>query len=255
MDGGKIVMLSVAATMLLTTARLAAAPSEAASPAPSLQASLGQTQTGIVTGKVRFEGKAPKRAIIKMDQDPVCAAKHAELPLAEDGAVNPDGSLPYVFVYVKDVPGTFAPPAEPVILDQHGCQYEPHVLGVMAGQELRIVSSDATTHNIHPMPKDNREWNQSQPPGAAPLVKKFVHPEIMIPVKCNQHPWMKAYIGVVSNPLYAVTASEGTFTIKGLQPGEYTVEAWTATFGTREQKVTVRANESAMADFTFEARQ
>src|SRR5207249_10012011 len=85
----------------------------------------------------------------------------------------------------------FSVPAKPVILDQHGCVYEPHVLGVMAGQELRVLSSDATTHNIHPMPKENREWNQSQPPGAPPLIKRFTHPEIMIPVKCNQHPWMR----------------------------------------------------------------
>ena len=121
------------------------------------------------------------------------------------------------------------------------------------GQTLSILTNDATTHNIHPMPKDNREWNMSQAPNAAPLEQKFSRPEIMIPVKCNQHPWMKAYVGVTKNPFFAVTGSDGTFTIKGLPPGDYTIEAWTATFGTQEQKVTVGAKESKTADFTFKS--
>jgi len=224
----------------------------AAAAFPGQQALVAQQAAlGTITGRVTLAGTPPKRAQIMMDQDPVCAAKHVEPPLVEDGAVNTNGTLPNVFVFVKDVAGAFTPPPEPVILDQHGCLYEPHVLGVMQGQELRIVSSDATTHNIHPLPRANKEWNQSQPPGAAPLVKKFTRPEIMIPVKCNQHPWMKAYIGVTNNPFYAVTGSEGTFTIQGVPPGEYTLEAWTATFGSQQQKITVRANESTQAEFAF----
>ena len=134
--------------------------------------------------------------------------------------------------------------------------YKPHVLGVMAGQTLKIVSSDATTHNIHPMPKDNREWNMSQAPGAAPIEQKFARPEIMVPVKCNQHPWMRAWIGVTSNPFFAVSGSDGTFTIKGLPPGitpsrhgrPSAVET-----ATQEQKVTVGAKESKTVDFKFKA--
>ena len=147
--------------------------------------------------------------------------------------MNDNGTLPNVFVYVKAGAEnyTFAPPADAVTLDQDGCMYKPHVLGIMAGQTLKIVSSDATTHNIHPMPKDNAEWNMSQAPGAAPIEQKFARPEIMVPVKCNQHPWMRAWIGVTSNPFFAVSGSDGTFTIKGLPPGDYTIEAWTATFG------------------------
>ena len=172
-----------------------------------------------------------------MDQDPVCVQKHSGPVFAEDGEVNDNGTLPNAFVYVKAGAEkyTFAPPADPVVLDQDGCMYKPHVLGIMAGQTLKIVSSDATTHNIHPMPKDNREWNMSQAPGAAPIEQKFARPEIMVPVKCNQHPWMRAWIGVTSNPFFAVSGSDGTFTIKGLPPGDYTIEAWTATFGTQEQ--------------------
>ena len=222
-------------------------------PAPS---AIDQTTVGSVTGKITFEGAKPKGKPIMMDQDPVCVQKHGGKPVtAEDGEVNDNGTLPNVFVYVKAGAEklTFAPPTDAVTLDQDGCMYKPHVLGVMAGQTLKIVSSDATTHNIHPMPKDNREWNMSQAPGAAPIEQKFARPEIMVPVKCNQHPWMRAYIGVTSNPFFAVSGSDGTFTIKGLPPGDYTIEAWTATFGTQEQKVTVGAKETKTLDFKFKA--
>ena len=219
-------------------------------------APVDQATTGEISGKVSFEGTPPNRPVIAMDKDPVCVSEHSEPVRVQDGAVNRNGALPNVFVYVKQGAEkySFPVPSSPVILDQKGCMYEPHVLGIMVGQELNVVSDDPTTHNIHPMPKDNREWNQSQPPGAAPIVKKFTRPEIMIPVKCNQHPWMRAYIGVTANPLYAVTSSDGKFTIKGVPPGEYTIEAWTATFGTEEQKVTVTSRGSAALDFRFKAR-
>ena len=167
--------------------------------------------------------------------------------------MNDNGTLPNVFVYIKEGADKYAftPPADPVTLDQNGCMYKPHVFGILTGQDLHVTSSDPTTHNIHPMPKDNREWNESQPPGAAPLEKKFTRTEVMIPVKCNQHPWMRAYIGVMKTPLFAVTGSDGSFTIKGVPPGDYTIEAWTATFGTQDQKVTVAPKETKTVDFTF----
>jgi hypothetical protein len=131
--------------------------------------------------------------------------------------------------------------------------YKPHVLGIQAGQTLQILTSDPTSHNIHPMPANNREWNLSQPPGGAALEQKFSRPEIMIPVKCNQHPWMRAYVGVTRHPFFAVTGSDGTFTLKGLPPGDYTIEAWTATFGTQEQNVTVGPSEEKTVSFTFKS--
>jgi plastocyanin/predicted small lipoprotein YifL len=216
---------------------------------------IDQSTVGSVTGKISFEGAKPKQQRIMMDQDPVCVQKHNGPVVAEDGEVNGNGTVPNVFVYVKAGAEkyTFAPPADAVTLDQDGCMYKPHVLGLLAGQTLKIVSSDATTHNIHPMPKDNREWNMSQAPGAAPIEQKFARPEIMVPVKCNQHPWMRAWIGVTSNPFFAVSGSDGTFTIKGLPPGDYTIEAWTATFGTQDQTVTVGAKETKTVDFKFKA--
>ncbi|HEV2494939.1 MAG TPA: carboxypeptidase regulatory-like domain-containing protein [Terriglobia bacterium] len=227
-----------------------------AAPAGLVAASAPDEGASQITGRVAFQGTKPKLEPIDMSKDPVCEAKHKGPPAyPEDGEVNPNGTLPNVFVYVKaGATGSWKPPAQPVVLDQRGCVYHPHVLGIMVGQELEVVSSDATTHNVHPMPKHNKEWNQSQPPGAAPLTWRFTRPEVMIPVKCNQHPWMKAYIGVTSNPFYAVSGRDGTYTIRGLPPGEYTIEALTATFGTREQKVSVAAGGTATADFAFKAR-
>lgn len=206
-----------------------------------------------VSGKILFAGQKPKLSRLMMDQDPVCSAKHSGATFAEDGEVNDDGTLPNVFVYVKEGADkySFPTPAEPVELDQEGCAYKPHVVGIQTNQMLRILSKDATTHNIHPMPKENREWNMSQAPGGAPIEQRFARPEVMIPVKCNQHPWMRAYIGVAKNPLYAVTGKDGLFTIKGIPPGDYTLEAWTATFGTQQIKVTLAPKESKSVELTF----
>ncbi len=224
-------------------------------PATPAATPIDQATVGEVDGKISFDGAKPKQQRIMMDQDPVCVQKHAGAVFAEDGEVSGNGTLPNAFVYVKSGAEkyTFAPPPDPVVLDQDGCMYKPHVLGIMVGQTLKIVSSDATTHNIHPMPKDNREWNMSQAPGAAPIEQKFARPEIMVPVKCNQHPWMRAWIGVTSNPFFAVSGGDGTFTIKGLPPGDYTIEAWTATFGTQEQQVSVGAKETKTVEFKFKA--
>jgi plastocyanin len=228
----------------------ATAPADQAAPTP-----VDQSTVGSVSGKIAFQGAKPRLARLMMDQDPVCMQKHSGPVFAEDGAVNDNGTLPNVFVYVKSGAEkyTFPAPSEPAELDQEGCMYKPHVLGLQVGQTLNILTKDATTHNIHPMPKDNREWNISQAPNAAPLQQRFSRPEVMIPVKCNQHPWMKAYIGVTRHPFFAVTGSDGTFTLKGLPPGEYTIEAWTATFGTQEQTVTVGPSEAKTLDFTFKS--
>ncbi|MGO9273942.1 MAG: carboxypeptidase regulatory-like domain-containing protein [Terriglobia bacterium] len=228
---------------------------ETTAPTEQAETPVDPSTVGEIAGTVKFDGEKPKPKAIMMDQDSVCVKKHNGPVYYEDGEVNANGTLANAFVYVKDGADkySFPTPTDQVTLDQNGCMYQPHVLGIMVGQGLHVVSSDATTHNIHPMPTDNREWNQSQAPGAAPIDEKFTRREIMIPVKCNQHPWMKAYLGVMKNPLYAVTNADGTFTIKGVPPGDYTIGAWTATFGQQETKVTVPAKGSATADFTFKA--
>jgi plastocyanin len=236
-----------AAVIALALGAGAARVAKANSPAAARAAA---QNAGVVSGKIMFEGTPPRRAPLDMSADAVCAGKNSEPVLAPDGEVNSNGTLPNVFLYIENVPGNFSPP-QPAELDQVGCMYKPHVLGVMVGQELRILSSDPTTHNIHFVSKVNKPWNQTQQPGSPPFLHKFTSPEIMIPVHCNHHPWMSAFVGVTSNPFFAVTGEDGTFTIKGLPPGEYTLHAWTATFGAQELKVTVRAGGTSEANFTF----
>ncbi|HEY2961219.1 MAG TPA: carboxypeptidase regulatory-like domain-containing protein [Pyrinomonadaceae bacterium] len=217
--------------------------------------------TGTVVGVISYTGTPPAPKKIDTSADPVCGQKVPNL--TTDDTVVKDGKLANVFIYVKEgtVEGgkkigdySWATPTTAVQLDQNGCHYKPHVLGIQVNQKLSVTNSDATQHTIHPTPKLNAEWNQTQPNGAAPIEKSFNRPEILIPVKCNQHPWMKAYIGVMKNPFYAVSAENGTFEIKGLPPGTYTVVAWRegGVNGTEKtMQVTVPANGSAKADFAF----
>jgi plastocyanin len=225
--------------------------SEQPASAPSAQpasAPIDPATAATVSGSVKFDGTAPKPAKIDMSQDPACKG-----PNTAETVVADNGSLANVFVYVKDGLGnrTFDVPKDLVTLDQSGCRYHPHVLGVMAGQNIEIKNDDPTTHNIHPTPKDNREWNESQPPKAAPLEKSFAREEIMLPVKCNQHPWMKMYISVVKNPFYAVTGPDGKYSIKGLPPGDYTLAFVHEKLGEQDQKVTLAAKDSKTVDQSF----
>jgi hypothetical protein len=123
----------------------------------------------------------------------------------------------------------------------------------MTGQTVQIKNDDPTTHNIHPTPKDNREWNESQPPSAPALEKNFTREEIMLPVKCNQHPWMKMYVNVVKSPFFAVTDKSGKYEIKGLPPGDYTLGFVHEKLGEQEQKVTVAPKEAKTVDQSFKA--
>lgn len=212
-----------------------------------------QTATGRVTGRILYQGPPPVLRPINMTKDPVCESEHSTPVLPKDGRVNPNDTLPNAFVYVKQSSATLpsTPPNIPVVLTQQGCEYEPHVLGLMVGQTLEVLTLDPTTHNIHVMPKQNREWNVSQTPGSPSIVRKFLRPEVMIPVHCNVHDWMNAYIGVVDNPFFAVTGSDGAFTLSNLPPGEYTIAVWVAKFGSQERHVSVHAGETSTVDFTF----
>ena len=214
---------------------------------------MSASATGEIVGKVNFRGKAPELRPILMDKDSVCASEQSGTVVPEDGRVNANETLPNAFVYIAKGTGNLSAPvpATPVTLTQAGCLYEPHVLGIVVAQPLQVVTSDPTTHNIHVMPKESRSWNVTQQPGSPPITSKFSHPEIMIPVRCNIHPWMEAYIGVVSNPYYAVTGDDGSFEIRGVPAGDYTLDVWTATFGTQERQATVRPGEKASVDFTF----
>jgi plastocyanin len=226
-----------------TTAEKEAVPAPAATP-------IDPATVATVSGTVKFDGIAPKQAKIDMSQDPACKGTNEAESVVVDS-----GDLANVFVYVKDGLGsrTFDVPKDPVVLDQQGCKYHPHVLGVIAGQTVQIKNDDMTTHNIHPTPKDNREWNESQPPSSPALEKNFAREEIMLPVKCNQHPWMKMYINVVKTPFFAVTDKSGKYEIKGLPPGDYTIAFVHEKLGEQDQKVTVAAKDSKTVDQSFKA--
>ena len=223
-------------------------PSTSAPAAAAPVTPIDPAMAASVSGTVKFDGAAPKPAKIDMSQDPNCKGANT----AENIVVH-DGHLANVFVYVKEGLGnrTFDTPKEAVTLTQVGCKYAPHVLGAMAGQMVKIANSDPTTHNIHPTPKDNREWNESQAPQGAPLEKSFAREEILLPVKCNQHPWMKMYISVVKSPFYSVSGPDGRFEIKGLPPGDYTLAFVHEKLGEQDQKVTLGAKESKTVDVSF----
>ncbi|HKP71944.1 MAG TPA: carboxypeptidase regulatory-like domain-containing protein [Pyrinomonadaceae bacterium] len=216
---------------------------------------------GTISGTINFTGTAPEPKPISMDADAACAQNNPN-PHTEDVVVK-DGKIANVLVYIKDGKTTdgsksisslaFPVPAAEAVLDQKGCHYAPHVVGLMTGQKLKITNSDPTAHNVHPLPKSNKEWNQSQPAGAQPIIQTFTRAEVVVPVKCNQHPWMKANIGVLKHPLFAVSGENGAFQITGVPPGTYTVATWHEKYGEQTQTVTVGAKESKTQDFTIDA--
>ena len=232
------------------TQTAAPASSGAAAPVSPVDAATAAT----VTGKVTFAGTPPAVQPVKLSSDPYCEKANPNLK-TETAVVGGDGSLGNVFVYVKDGLGnrTFPTPSQPVVLDQKGCHYTPHVLGIQIGQPLQIVNSDDTLHNVHGLAKSNKEFNQGQPIQGMKMTHTFSTKEVMIPFKCDVHGWMNAWIGVLDHPYYAVTATNGTFSLKGLPPGTYTIEAWHEKLGTQTQTVTVGEKETKDLAFTFKA--
>ena len=207
-----------------------------------------------VKGTVTVDGVVPANEQIKMNADPVCARQVDGPQMMETYAVGPDGkTLGNVFVYVKDGLGNmvFDAPATPATIDQKDCRYHPHVFGIQVGQPLEIVNSDPTLHNIHAVAKNNREFNNGQPIQNMKTTHTFTAPEVMVPFKCDVHGWMNAYVGVLEHPFYAVTDLSGSFTLKGLPAGTYTVEAWHERLGSQTQSVTVAAKETKNISFTF----
>ena len=208
-----------------------------------------------ITGKVKFTGARPVMRKIDMSDEAVCQHKYPTPPTEESVMVNGNGTLANVFVYVKaGVPASYHAPAAPppVLLDQNGCRYHPHVFGLMVGQTLQIKNSDGMLHNIKAKGVKNRPFNISQPTKMT-TPRTFSAAEVMVPLECNVHGWMTAFVGVLPHPFFAVTGADGGFTIKGLPPGTYTIEAWHEKYGTQTATVTVTGSGAKTADFTFAA--
>jgi len=215
----------------------------------------GQAIAGDVTGKVMFDGAAPKPARLRMDADPVCSKAHKSSVTGEEVVVNSNNTLKNVLVYVKDGPlkKKYDAPSEKVVFDQEGCIYHPHVLGIQTGQSLEVRNSDPTLHNVHTLSKENPQFNVAQPKKGMILKKTFDKAEVF-KVKCEVHTWMGAYIGVFNHPYFSVTGDDGSFSMKKLPAGDYTLEAWHEKYGTQTLKVKVSASGAVTADFKFAAK-
>ena len=214
---------------------------------------VGQTN-GTLGGKIILSGTPPKSLVIDMSKEPECVKLNPKQRMTEDTVTGPGNALKNVVVFISaGAPPTSAPQATPVNLNQQNCHYTTRVLAFQPEQEVKITNSDPLTHNIHPMPVTNREWNKVQLKGSSPSVSSFSRPEF-IPVKCNLHSWMRAYFAVMPTSYFAVTGEDGQYTIPELPPGKYTLTAWHETYGTRNQEITVVAGQQTTVDFTYNAK-
>ena len=209
-----------------------------------------------VSGTVKFDGTAPKFKEIKMDADPICVTHHTTPVFPQTLMLGDGNSMANVFVYVKSglkAGAAYPAPTEPVVVDQQGCQYRPHVVVAMVGQPVKILNPDGTLHNVHALSKVNAEFNAAMPKFRTEITKAFDKSEFMFAMKCDVHPWMSAWVSIVSNPFFAVTKEDGKFSIANLPAGKYEIEAWHEKLGTKTTMITVGESDNATADFSFAA--
>lgn len=209
----------------------------------------------VVTGTIFANGEIPKPRLYDMSADPVCVDLNRGHYETEFLVAN-NQRLLNAFVYVRSgeplTAYSFEVADSEVVLEHKNCRFSPRVLGIRVGQPLSIVNSDPTQHNTHPTPKLNQEWNQTQAAGGPPIIKAFKRPEVLIPIKCNQHPWEKAYLGVVNHPFFAVSDAFGNYEIRGLPPGTYKLVVWHEELAEQEIEITVLAGENRKVDFTLQ---
>ena len=209
---------------------------------------------GTITGTVTFDGKTPTLRPLAMDADPACAKKHAKPVPTETLVLGSGNTMGNIMVWVsKGLPAgkTWPAPKTPVTLDQKGCQYVPHVMGIMVGQPYRILNSDGILHNVHTLPKINKQFNRAMPPTMKETSTSFEKDEAIFHIKCDVHPWMSAWVGVYTHPFFSVTGTDGKFTISGLDAGTYEITAWHERLGMQTASVTVGANETKAQNFKF----
>jgi len=225
---------------------------ESAAPAAPT-AVVDASTAGSISGTVKLEGAPPVFKPINMSAEAACVQANPSAVVPPIVITGAHGALANVVVYVKSGLGSyrFDVPSTPVALDQKGCMYEPRILALMTSQPFEVHNEDQTIHNVHPMPRVNRPWNKSEPIGDPPIEANFTKPELAIPIACNIHPWMRAYMFVFAHPYFSITPRTGDFELKGLPPGTYVIEAWQERFGTQDETVTLGPKESKTLDFVF----
>ena len=230
-------------------------PADTAQPTPETGAGpVRELGASSITGTITFDGEAPTLPALAMDAEPECAAMHTGPVPAEMLVLGNDNTMGNIIVSVSSgLPdgANWAVPMTPVVLDQSGCLYVPHAMGIMVGQSYRILNSDGILHNIHTLPEINRAFNRAMPATLTEVTTTFDMAEAIFQIKCDVHPWMSAYIGVFTHPFFSVTGSDGTFTISGLDPGTYEITAWHERLGMQTASVTVGDSDTASQDFTF----
>jgi plastocyanin len=209
-----------------------------------------------ITGTVTYEGKVPNLKPLDMSADATCAKKHSTPQPSDILVLGPGNTMANIMVsVVKGLPAgkTYPAPTTPVVMDQNGCHYDPHVMGLMVGQPFKVLNSDGILHNVHALPKVNKQFNMAMPPTVKESTQTFGQAEGMFMIKCDVHPWMSAYAGVFTHPFFSVSKKDGKFTISGLDPGTYEIEAWHEKLGVQHATVTVAANETKSVDIKFKA--
>jgi plastocyanin len=243
-----------AAAWVIIAALAAACGGSAPAPATSAASSIDPATTGTVRGRVRLEGGPPAATTVRMDGDKTCATfAPGAIRATETYVVGTDAGLANVFVHVTHgLEGrSFPPPPQPVVLDQQKCWYVPRVVGVQVGQPFQVLNSDPLLHNVRANSEVNEPFNQGQPVQGTRYSHTFSTAEVMVPIKCDVHAWMRAWVGVVNHPYFAVTGADGAFALPGLPAGTYTVEAWHEAAGTQSGTVTVTAQGTATLSLSF----
>ena len=217
------------------------------------EAHVDQATAGTISGRVLFQGSVPVMPVIDMSSNPSCERQHSAPVKAQTFVLNKNGTLRNAFVWIKDgLPAArWTPPAEPVKLTQSGCIYEPHVVGIMVNQPLEILNDDPVNHNVHAESQVNPAWNISEPPKDEPKFRKFASAEVLFPMTCSVHPWMRSFIGVSPHPFFAVTGDDGSFTLRGVPPGTYTIEVVQEKLGKKEGKLTLASGGNSTIDFLY----
>ena len=250
------VMVAVAVASPACTKREETPPAPAAAPsapaAPAAAAAAPATGNGIIKGVVKLQGTPPEAKLIKRDTDPYCARQQMK---EEEVIVGPGGVLKNVLVRItRGLTGSYDPPAASAMLNQDQCMYRPRVQAIMAGQSLLIKNGDQTQHNIHSYKGASTIFNMAQIPGQGAMEKKFTDAGDIIKFKCDVHPWMTGYVGIVNHPFFVVTGDDGAFSIGKVPPGTYTVEAWHERYGSKSSEITVAGDKPTELSFTFDAK-